>query len=90
LGASSNLNLAARTIGSQIPFHRCSGGNSMTIQLGQLNRIDPRNIWPNEATKFTPSLAENLHQHAEVPGMDLELIRLEARHGAREYHYQPA
>ena len=53
----------------------------MTIQLGQLSRIDPRNVWVNEATRFTPWLAENLDYLGEVLGMDLELIRREAAVG---------
>jgi hypothetical protein len=53
----------------------------MSIQLGQLSRIDPREVWVNEATRFTPWLAENLNRLGTVLGMDLELIRREAAVG---------
>jgi hypothetical protein len=53
----------------------------MSIQLGRLMRIDPRTVWSSEARRFTPWLADNLDQLAQVLGMDLELIRREASVG---------
>ncbi|MGH6895046.1 MAG: DUF4268 domain-containing protein [Geminicoccaceae bacterium] len=53
----------------------------MSIQLGTLLRIDPREVWVHEASRFTPWLADNLDQLARVLGMDLELIRREASVG---------
>ena len=53
----------------------------MSIQLGTLLRIDPREVWVHEASRFTPWLADNLDQLGRVLGMDLELIRREASVG---------
>ena len=46
--------------------------------LGELKSVDLRTIWPNEATYFTPWLAENLARLGEVLGLDLELTVREA------------
>jgi len=47
----------------------------MTHELGRLERVDPRLVWINEATHFTPWLArgENLALLGEAIGIDLEL-----------------
>ena len=45
----------------------------MTTQLGQLERVDHREIWPDEARDFTPWLAENLDVLAKTLAIDLEL-----------------
>ena len=53
-----------------------SEGHGMTaLQLGRLERHDLRNIWTNEATDFTPWLAqpENLAMLGETLGLELEL-----------------
>lgn len=47
-------------------------------ELGTLTRLDPREIWPDEARDFTPWLAANLSKLAEVLGMELELEGHEA------------
>ena len=47
-------------------------------QLGKLQQVDPREIWKNEASDFTPWLADNLALLAETLGMDLELRSSEA------------
>ncbi len=52
----------------------------MTIENGLANieRVDLREIWPNEAADFTPWLAENLSDLGSVIGLDLELQEQEA------------
>lgn len=47
----------------------------MTKQLGHFIRVEPREIWRNEAQDFTPWLAreENLAVLSETLGLDLEL-----------------
>ena len=44
-------------------------------KLGTLTKIDPREIWPDEARNFTPWLAQesNLDRLADTIGLDLEL-----------------
>ncbi|MCD2449848.1 DUF4268 domain-containing protein [Methylicorpusculum oleiharenae] len=52
--------------------------------LGQLQRINVREAWKNEATDFTPWLAEveNLHNLAEALGLsELELVQTEYQVG---------
>ena len=46
--------------------------------LAKIERVDLREIWPNEATDFTPWLAENLSELGRVLELDLELQALEA------------
>jgi len=48
------------------------------IKLGDLKRLNPRQVWADEAKNFTPWVAENLPQLNEVLGMDLELTTREA------------
>jgi hypothetical protein len=50
-------------------------------ELGLLNPVDLRTIWPHEALYFTPWLAKNLSALGEVLGMDLELQGQEAAVG---------
>ena len=42
------------------------------IDLGRLERVDIRTVWPHEAHDFTPWLAENLGRLSEVIGIPLE------------------
>lgn len=49
--------------------------------LGKLQRIDPREIWKNEASDFTPWLEQNIGGLAEVLGLELELMQREAAVG---------
>ncbi len=51
------------------------------IKLGELKRLNPRQVWGDEAQDFTPWLAENLPRLGEVLGLDLELTRREAAVG---------
>lgn len=46
--------------------------------FGKLKKINLRNIWPNEATSFTPWLADNINELSEALGMQLELKQIEA------------
>lgn len=47
----------------------------MPVTLGQLQRLNPRKVWTNEATELTPWLAQedNLQGLADAIGLDLEL-----------------
>jgi hypothetical protein len=50
-----------------------------SAQLGALKRLDPRDVWKNEAQDFTPWLAENLDFLSEalpIDGIDLEQIEM--------------
>jgi hypothetical protein len=46
--------------------------------FGKLERIDLRELWPNEAHSFTPWLCLNLPSLGEVLGMDLEFVQQES------------
>ena len=50
-------------------------------ELATIERVDLREIWPNEATDFTPWLAENLSNLGKALGLDLELQSQEAAVG---------
>jgi hypothetical protein len=50
----------------------------MNIALGKLEHLDPRKIWENEATDFTPWLAEHIELLGEALGLDLQLEQREA------------
>ena len=49
-----------------------------TQELGTIERVDIREIWPNEAADFTPWLAENLATLGKALGLDLEFQAQEA------------
>ena len=53
----------------------------MCNELGRLERVELRGVWPNEATDFTPWLADegNLSILAETLNMELELEGREVR-----------
>ena len=53
-----------------------------TKELARIDRLDLREVWPNEAANFTPWLAENISSLGEALGMDLELDEREARVGS--------
>ncbi|WP_171042199.1 DUF4268 domain-containing protein [Sinomonas gamaensis] len=45
--------------------------------MGQLEKLDPRTVWPREASDFTPWLLSDAETLAEVLGIDLELTEAE-------------
>jgi hypothetical protein len=45
----------------------------MTVELGKLITVDPREVWKHEAHDFTPWLLDNAEALAEAIGIDLEL-----------------
>lgn len=47
------------------------------VELGEIEMLDPRSIWPKEAYDFTPWLATNLDRLTDALGMDLELVDTE-------------
>ena len=51
------------------------------VDLGAIERVDLREVWPQEAQDFTPWLAENLDKLGEALGLDLELQSAEAAVG---------
>lgn len=54
----------------------------MTVQdLAELKRVPLRTIWPNEASDFTPWLAQHIDRLSAVLGMDLDLRQQEASVG---------
>ena len=38
------------------------------MDLGDIEPVAPREIWPNEASDFTPWLAENISKHRRSAG----------------------
>ena len=48
------------------------------MELGKVQNVVLRELWPGEATHFTPWLAQNLDLLADKLGMDLELESTEA------------
>ena len=52
-----------------------------TEELGKLEGVDARTIWPHEALNFTPWLAKNLNLLGEILHLDLERVREEAQVG---------
>ena len=57
---------------------------SAIVTLGKLERVALRDAWPNEASNFTPWLAEdaNLSQLGEAIGLQLELEGVEKQVGS--------
>jgi hypothetical protein len=51
------------------------------IQFGHLRKANARTVWPNEATVFTPWLAQHLEELAAALGLELELVNTEVAVG---------
>jgi hypothetical protein len=47
------------------------------VSLGRLEPVPLRGVWPNEASDFTPWLAENLDELGQAVGLALELRQRE-------------
>jgi len=47
-------------------------------EFGEIRPVDIREIWPNEATDFTPWLVDNIDRLGEALGMELEVQEREA------------
>lgn len=54
----------------------------MTEKLSEIQHVDLREVWPNEAADFTPWLAENIAKLGEALGLELELQSREAPVGS--------
>ncbi len=52
------------------------------VNLGTINRVDLREVWPHEAQDFTPWLAANLGKLGEALGLNLVLESVEAAVGS--------
>ena len=52
------------------------------LELGTIEKVDIREVWPTEDGHFTPWLGENLHKLGTDLGLDLELVETEASVGA--------
>lgn len=53
------------------------------VDVAQLTRIDDLRVaWPDEASDFTPWLAEHIQQLGQALGLDLEIVHQEAPVGA--------
>jgi len=57
---------------------------SSRIQLGKIERVSHRDIWPNEEKDFTPWLDENIEQLSQVIGIPIKVQRTEQRVGNYE------
>ena len=53
-----------------------------TQALSDIQNVDLREVWPNEATDFTPWLAENISKLGDALGLELELQSREAPVGS--------
>ncbi len=56
-------------------------GEMMNIKLGNINVVNPRNIWSNEEYDFTPWLAENIDTLSDVIGLPIIVEETEKRVG---------
>lgn len=54
----------------------------MATALGSIDNVNPRKVWPNEASDFTPWLAAHIDLLGEALGLDIEITQTEAAVGA--------
>ena len=52
-----------------------------TPGLGRIEKVDLREVWPHEASDFTPWLAEHMSELGDALGLQLELQSQEVRVG---------
>ena len=45
------------------------------MELGRISQVDIREVWPNEATSFTPWLEEHPQELGDLLGLELEFVR---------------
>ena len=57
-------------------------GKVAMVDLGKIEKVNVRDIWPNEAADFTPWLGDNLDLLGQELGLELELDRKEAPVGS--------
>ena len=60
---------------------RALHAKGVSTLFGELNKVALREIWPHEASDFTPWLAANIEKLGKALGMDLELTEQEASVG---------
>ena len=53
----------------------------MATEMGQIEWVDVRSVWPDEAQDFTPWLADNLPLLGDQLGLEMELVESEAAVG---------
>ena len=51
------------------------------VELGSIENVDPRTVWPNEAGDFTPWLAEHADLLGAALGMEIEITEREVAVG---------
>ena len=54
----------------------------MAAELSSIENVNLRKVWPNEASDFTPWLAEHIDLLGEALGLDIEVTQTEAAVGA--------
>jgi hypothetical protein len=64
-----------------LPLSKALHDQGVEPLFGILNKVALREIWPHEASNFTPWLAENIEELGKALGMDLELVEQEANVG---------
>ena len=65
-------------------FAELAGGECVMAEpnMGSVDNVSPRDVWPSEASDFTPWLAEHADLLGAALGLDIEIERSEASVGA--------
>ena len=58
----------------------------MKIDLGKIQRLSLKEVWPGEQTHFTPWLSQNLDALGEVIGIEMECLDIELQAGDGQRH----